>query len=97
MTRETSCFPIQLTAQVVRGFGRGSKELGTPTGTCHTYYSANLCPEAIDYASSFLSPGIYYGYAKLTSELQMHPMVLSLGWNPFYNNTKKSMEGGYER
>jgi riboflavin kinase len=27
-------YPIQLSGEVVKGFGRGSKELGIPTGKC---------------------------------------------------------------
>ena len=41
--------------------------------------------------------GVYYGYARVfpdkdgkrlltEEESQVHPMVMSLGWNPFYKN-----------
>ncbi|XP_067208040.1 riboflavin kinase isoform X2 [Linepithema humile] len=34
--------------------------------------------------------GIYYGWASLRGEV--HKMVASIGWNPYYKNEKKSME-----
>ena len=33
--------------------------------------------------------GIYYGWASL--EKQIYKMVMSIGWNPFFKNDKKSM------
>ena len=51
-------FPIRLRSSVVRGFGRGSRELGIPT--------ANLSREEIgENLFSSLSPGIYYGIASI--------------------------------
>ena len=40
-------------------------------------------PEAV-------STGIYFGWASVDRG-PVYKMVMSIGWNPFYNNTKKSM------
>ncbi|XP_075416636.1 riboflavin kinase [Tenrec ecaudatus] len=68
---------------VVRGFGRGSKQLGIPT--------ANFPEEVVDSLPADVSTGIYYGWASVGSGA-VHKMVVSIGWNPYYKNTKKSME-----
>lgn len=72
--------PFFVTGTVVKGFGRGSKDLGCPT--------ANISSEIVDTIS--LSTGIYYGYAKLYDVIYM--MSCSLGYNPQYNNERKSLE-----
>ena len=49
--------------------------------------------------SSVTQTGVYYGYARVSrekdgevvlseDEAKVHPMVMSLGWNPFYKNEK---------
>ena len=90
--------PLFIRGEVVKGFGRGSKELGCPT--------ANFSETVVDKLPKDLPNGIYFGLAQgepfdlvwphLTF-LQVdggnvHKMVLSMGWNPFYGNTKKSFE-----
>ncbi|KAF9404845.1 riboflavin kinase, partial [Podila epigama] len=112
-------YPIRMSGTVIKGFGRGSKELGIPT--------ANLPESAIAEQEKDLVTGIYYGWAQVvvnpnkdsdslippatagatpssispyssTSSLAtscpatVYPMVMSLGWNPFYKNEKKSAE-----
>ncbi|KAF9132383.1 riboflavin kinase [Mortierella sp. 14UC] len=135
-----SPYPIKMNGTVIKGFGRGSKDLGIPT--------ANLPEEAIAAQEDKLVTGIYYGWAQVvvrtspedhlyqtsntntdtpasttepttTSTQQgyltnassvarsasssssslatscpatVYPMVMSLGWNPFYKNEKKSAE-----
>ncbi|XP_078252374.1 riboflavin kinase [Rhinoraja longicauda] len=69
--------------EVVRGFGRGSKELGIPT--------ANFPDTVVDNLPGDITTGIYYGWASV-SHGDVHKMVMSIGWNPYYKNTKKSME-----
>lgn len=51
--------PIRIIATVVRGFGRGSKDLGIPT--------ANLDCQTMESSTPFddLPTGIYWGYAKI--------------------------------
>ncbi|KAF9543039.1 riboflavin kinase [Mortierella hygrophila] len=123
-----SPYPIKMNGTVIKGFGRGSKDLGIPT--------ANLPEEAIAAQEDKLVTGIYYGWAQVvvrttpdshtlttsndtpsstlpsttgtnavarsasssSSSLAtscpatVYPMVMSLGWNPFYKNEKKSAE-----
>ncbi|OBZ76944.1 Riboflavin kinase [Grifola frondosa] len=82
-------FPILLSGEVQRGFGRGGKDLGCPT--------ANLPHESILPMSTVTETGVYYGYAQVSREkdgeivlpegdARVLPMVMSLGWNPFYKN-----------
>ncbi|KAG0018612.1 riboflavin kinase [Podila clonocystis] len=114
-------FPIKMSGTVIKGFGRGSKDLGIPT--------ANLPEEAIAEQEKDMVTGIYYGWAQVVVKAQkdetqhqlescsslsafatnispssstsslatscpatVYPMVMSLGWNPFYKNEKKSAE-----
>ncbi|GMH42483.1 hypothetical protein BSKO_10402 [Bryopsis sp. KO-2023] len=69
---------------VVKGFGRGSKELGIPT--------ANLDSKSIAAALAKTVTGIYLGWASVGSSTEVHKMVMSIGWNPFYKNEKKTAE-----
>ncbi|EIW61873.1 riboflavin kinase [Trametes versicolor FP-101664 SS1] len=88
-------FPIHLSGVVQRGFGRGGKDLGCPT--------ANLPDESIAPMSSVTDTGVYYGYAQVSREKdgkvilseedgKVLPMVMSLGWNPFYKNERMTAE-----
>ncbi|KAI0688556.1 riboflavin kinase [Cytidiella melzeri] len=88
-------FPIILSGAVQRGFGRGGKDLGCPT--------ANLPNESLPAMSSVTQTGVYYGYAQVTPTMdgettlrdedgRVHPMVMSLGWNPFYKNKQLTAE-----
>ncbi|KAF2368983.1 Riboflavin kinase domain bacterial/eukaryotic [Trinorchestia longiramus] len=77
-----SCFPHFAAGLVVKGFGRGSKELGIPT--------ANFPDEVVSSLPSSMGTGIYYGLARVVDG-PIHKMVMSVGWNPYYHNTKKSM------
>ncbi|KAK3830768.1 MAG: riboflavin kinase [Linnemannia elongata] len=89
-----SPYPIKMNGTVIKGFGRGSKDLGIPT--------ANLPEEAIAAQDDKLVTGIYYGWAQVVESTNsslatscpatVYPMVMSLGWNPFYKNEKKSAE-----
>ena len=77
---------IKLEGEIVKGFGRGSKEIGCPT--------ANFSQEVVE--SKFpksLGSGIYLGWARLSDDSEnVEKAVISIGWNPFYGNTKKSVE-----
>lgn len=75
--------PLFLRAAVVKGMRRGGKELGIPT--------ANFPTSVVDNLPETISTGIYYGWASVDRG-PVYKMVMSIGWNPFYNNTKKSME-----
>ncbi|KAJ1394675.1 hypothetical protein B484DRAFT_315374, partial [Ochromonadaceae sp. CCMP2298] len=67
---------------VVHGFKRGSKELGIPT--------ANLDMDVLGPRGEGLETGIYYGWSFLRGA--RHETVVSVGWNPFYKNEKKTIE-----
>lgn len=73
---------IVLHAEVVHGFKRGSKELGIPT--------ANLNMEELGAPGEQLETGIYYGWSTLNGT--KYETVVSVGWNPFYKNSKKTVE-----
>ncbi|KAG6918898.1 hypothetical protein DXG01_010553 [Tephrocybe rancida] len=88
-------FPISLQGPVQHGFGRGSKDLGCPT--------ANLPDDAIKPMTSVAKTGVYYGYAQIIptggediplrpEDKVVLPMVMSLGWNPFYKNERLTAE-----
>eukprot|EP00794_Sanderia_malayensis_P019430 gene19430-21352_t len=78
-----TCLPFYAKGNVSKGFGRGSKELGIPT--------ANLPEDVVKSLPSDLETGVYYGLANINCG-QIHKTVLSIGWNPFYHNIKKSLE-----
>ncbi|GIJ98993.1 riboflavin kinase [Aspergillus viridinutans] len=96
-------YPVCLSGPVIKGFGRGSKELGIPT--------ANIPADGLaDYPD--LQVGVYYGVVALDpAKFQYQegegsstaaaaadagaailPAVLSIGYNPFYKNKTKSIE-----
>ncbi|XP_070536045.1 riboflavin kinase-like [Ptychodera flava] len=75
--------PYFCRGEVVKGFGRGSKELGIPT--------ANYPEDVVDSLPEGITTGVYYGWA-CVDDGDIHKMVMSVGWNPFYKNEKKSME-----
>ncbi|XP_063879088.1 riboflavin kinase-like isoform X1 [Scylla paramamosain] len=78
-----SRLPYFAVGTVVKGFGRGSKELGIPT--------ANFPEHVVEQLPAEIQTGIYYGWAKVDNG-PTHKMVMSIGWNPYYKNEKKSME-----
>lgn len=41
-----------------------------------------------------LKTGVYFGWANVNNG-DVYKAVLSIGWNPFYENTEKSMVGFY--
>ncbi|XP_043916789.1 riboflavin kinase [Protopterus annectens] len=75
--------PYFCRGEVVKGFGRGSKELGIRT--------ANFPDRVVEHLPADIPTGIYYGWA-CVGHGEVHKMVMSIGWNPFYKNEKKSME-----
>ncbi|XP_002738044.2 riboflavin kinase-like [Saccoglossus kowalevskii] len=75
--------PVFCSGTVIKGFGRGSKQLGIPT--------ANYPEDVVARLPTDIPTGVYYGWAKVNSG-KVHKMVMSVGWNPFYKNEKKSME-----
>jgi len=78
-----AALPHYAQGPIVKGFGRGSTELGFPT--------ANFSEEVIEALPGALIGGIYWGLAQVDNG-QVHDMVMSIGWNPFYENKKRAME-----
>jgi hypothetical protein len=44
----------------------------------------------VDELPAEISTGVYYGWASIDNG-EVHKMVMSIGWNPFYDNKLKSM------
>jgi len=82
-SQSSSISPVYSKGIVIKGFGRGSKDLGIPT--------ANFSDEVISTLPKEIETGIYYGLANV-DEGPVYKMVMSIGWNPYYKNVKKSME-----
>jgi FAD synthase len=82
--------PLRMVSKVVRGFGRGSSDLGIPT--------ANLCSEEGSFGeNSFdsLPTGIYWGFARIgegSTASDVYKAAVSIGYNPTYGNEKKTVE-----
>ncbi|KAL8924460.1 MAG: hypothetical protein Q9172_002670 [Xanthocarpia lactea] len=93
-------FPIPLSGPIVKGFGRGSRELGIPT--------ANIPLAGLSVGGhEEVESGVYFGWAGVDVDDQgrrqksgggegkvggVWPMVMSIGWNPFYKNSVRSVE-----
>lgn len=78
-----SGLPYFTKGPVVKGFGRGSKQLGCPT--------ANFPDNIVNELPDGIETGVYFGFAQVDKG-DVHKMVMSIGWNPFYQNKTKSME-----
>jgi riboflavin kinase len=79
--------PIRMVSTVVRGFGRGSSDLGIPT--------ANLDREGGKFGgASFeeLPTGIYWGFGRIGEDPFVYKTACSIGYNPTYGNTVKTIE-----
>jgi len=86
--------PIVLSGKVVTGFQRGSRQLGVPTANMEM--NKQNSERIIDMLS-----GIYVGKGHFKSNLEKNPgidlekeykCVLSIGWNPYYDNSLKTIE-----
>lgn len=75
--------PWYIGGPVIKGFGRGSKVLGIPT--------ANLLAEKFSDVLSEHTSGVYFGWAGLPKR-GIYKMVMSIGWNPYFDNTEKTIE-----
>lgn len=92
--------PIRITSKVVRGYGRGSKDLGIPTANVSREKGVLSC-SCGDFDD--LPTGIYWGFARIgergaeedgeNSVLgKVHLSAISIGYNPTYNNEEKTVE-----
>ncbi|XP_021865068.1 bifunctional riboflavin kinase/FMN phosphatase-like isoform X4 [Spinacia oleracea] len=75
--------PWNIGGPVIKGFGRGSKVLGIPT--------ANLSTDSYSSLLSEYPSGVYFGWAGV-SKRGIYKMVMSIGWNPYFNNPEKTIE-----
>jgi len=98
---------LRMEGKVIRGFGRGSSQLGIPT--------ANLpVDETLTPWIGNIASGVYFGWASLrlpsshlnyprtssdttttttiTTGVSVYPMVMSIGYNKFYKNEARSAE-----
>lgn len=78
--------PLRMMSTVVRGFKRGSTELGIPT--------ANLDRESGKFAGGAfddLPTGIYWGFCRIGEDDYVYKTACSIGYNPTYNNTLKTV------
>ncbi|KAL3522175.1 hypothetical protein ACH5RR_015009 [Cinchona calisaya] len=75
--------PWHIGGPVIKGFGRGSKVLGIPTANLSTEGYSNLLSEH--------PSGVYFGWAGLPTR-GVFKMVMSIGWNPYFNNSEKTIE-----
>ena len=88
-------FPIRLSGPIIKGFGRGSKELGIPT--------ANIPIAGLSVGGQEdVESGVYYGWAGIGVDEEgnvsektgvVKAMVMSIGWNPYYKNSVRSVVG----
>eukprot|EP00924_Labyrinthula_sp_SR-Ha-C_P008650 snap_masked-scaffold_37-processed-gene-2.51-mRNA-1 protein AED:0.39 eAED:0.39 QI:0/-1/0/1/-1/1/1/0/150 len=82
MTEKLLSKPIILSANVIKGFGRGGKLLNCPT--------ANLDLSEHPKVLENIPCGVYYGWARL--EGKTYKTVASIGWNPTFENKVKTVE-----
>lgn len=75
--------PWHIGGPVIKGYGRGSKVLGIPTANLSVEGYANVLAEH--------PAGVYFGWAKLSTR-GFYKMAMSIGWNPYFNNTEKTIE-----
>eukprot|EP00438_Fugacium_kawagutii_P022496 Skav233626 [mRNA] locus=scaffold492:22796:23584:+ [translate_table: standard] len=89
--------PVRLRAKVVRGFGRGSKQLGFPTANLEIRWDADVSQlseeerTVRDFATSHRT-GIYCAWGCVEgaggAEEQVHKVAMSMGWNPTFDDVK---------
>ena len=91
--------PIRIVSRVVRGFGRGSKDLGIPTANVSREEGVYSCSSSGGFDA--LPTGIYWGFARICDDGdvsvdgvlgRVHKAAISVGFNPTYNNKQKTVE-----
>lgn len=90
----SKCIPLSLdgvwkiSGHVVKGFGRGSKQLGIPTANIDALSVSKAIPASVT--------GIYLGWASVshapTTSTTVYKMCCSIGYNPVFQNKEKSCE-----
>lgn len=59
------------------------------------FFTANFPIEVVQSLPAEIETGIYFGWAKV-DDGEVHKMVMSIGWNPYFVNKEKSMVGFYQ-
>lgn len=107
-TEVSTPYPIYYDSEVVCGFGRGSSELGIPTanipvgkldsletgiyfGWCQLSPNESSDKDVIE-RNNGKKIKFNNGLNLNDKELEVLPMVMSIGWNPFYENKQKAAE-----
>lgn len=101
-------FPITERNEIINGFGRGSSELGIPTANIPVTERLAKLEPGIYFGYCRLSPSqkpqeiklrqdgqqVLFNQGNLLADedLQVWPMVMSIGYNPFYSNKEKTAE-----
>lgn len=90
--------PLKVESYIIRGFGRGGKQLGMPTA------NLEITPEINELLKPII-PGIYFGWAKFNKEKsdtdfgikyeKTYKCVISTGFNPFYENREKTFVNSF--
>lgn len=85
--------PLFVSGTVVKGFGRGSYELGIRTGNFNYLIKilANYDFDTVKSLKNKLKPGVYNGLCTVESYDGIFECVLNVGWCPFYNNEHMSV------
>ena len=84
--------PLRLQSTVVRGFGRGSSDLGIPTANLdRSNCQAKSVPLGTNPSLANLPTGIYWGYGRIGND-RVYTSAISIGYNPTYGNSEKTVE-----
>lgn len=91
--------PIRIISKVVRGFGRGSSDLGIPTANLDRETSRMHTSSGRTTTLDDLPCGIYWGFARIGDSKNgdetigtVYKTALSIGFNPTYGNEIKTIE-----
>eukprot|EP00747_Dinoflagellata_sp_TGD_P179174 gnl/TRDRNA2_/TRDRNA2_29527_c0_seq1.p1 gnl/TRDRNA2_/TRDRNA2_29527_c0~~gnl/TRDRNA2_/TRDRNA2_29527_c0_seq1.p1 ORF type:complete len:444 (-),score=70.44 gnl/TRDRNA2_/TRDRNA2_29527_c0_seq1:106-1401(-) len=88
--------PVRLRAEVVHGFGRGSRQLGFPTANVNIRWDAQNPSTLSDDERTVLhfarqhDTGIYCAFACIEDgpEPGIHKVAMSMGWNPTFSDVR---------
>ncbi|KAK8949906.1 hypothetical protein KSP40_PGU013772 [Platanthera guangdongensis] len=72
------------------GWWKKKSELQAECARCKRHKLANLPAENISGLLSEHTSGVYFGWARLSTR-GIFKMVMSIGWNPYFNNTEKTV------
>ncbi|VEU34881.1 unnamed protein product [Pseudo-nitzschia multistriata] len=81
--------PLRLTSVVVRGYGRGSTDLGIPTANLSR---ENIKLNLVGVSFDDLPTGIYWGFCRVGDNPTIFKTACSIGYNPYYGNQRKTVE-----